>query len=334
MPRHGTFTRSERRRLALLVAAIGTLHVAGVGLLAITAPQHLSLGAGGATFGVGLGVTAYTLGMRHAFDADHISAIDNTTRKLLADGRRPVTVGFWFSLGHSTVVFALAVLLALGLRGLRGDVADDGSTLQHATGVIGPVVSGTFLVAIGLFNLATLRGVARQLRRGAPSATPPLAPGPIGRLLGRAMAVVDRPWKMYAIGLLFGLGFDTATEIALLATAGAAATGGLPLTAILCLPLLFAAGMTLLDTLDGAFMRYAYGWATAEPRRLIHYNIAITGLSVTVALTIGTIELVQVLTGRLDGLDLTLAGYAIAALLATVWLVALATRRFSSAPAR
>jgi high-affinity nickel-transport protein len=200
--------------------------------------------------------------------------------------------------------------------------------------VIGPVVSGTFLMAIGLINLATLRSVARQLRADAPTAAPPLAPGPVGRLLRRAMGVVDRPWKMYAVGLLFGLGFDTATEIALLATAGAAATGGLPLTAILCLPLLFAAGMTLLDTLDGAFMRYAYGWATAEPRRLIHYNLAITGLSVLVALAIGGIELAQVLSDHLDGLDFNRAGYAVAALLGATWFIALATRRMGARPAR
>jgi high-affinity nickel-transport protein len=145
------------------------------------------------------------------------------------------------------------------------------------------------------------------------------------------MTVADRPWKMYAVGLLFGLGFDTATEVALLATAGAAATGGLPLTAILCLPLLFAAGMTLFDTLDGAVMRCAYGWATTEPRRLVHYDLAITGLSVAVALVIGGIELVQALTGHLEALDLDLAGYAIAALLAATWMAALAVRRLGGA---
>jgi high-affinity nickel-transport protein len=330
MPSARSLPRSERRPIAMLVAAIGGLHLVGIGLLALTVPQHLTLGAGGGAFGVGLGVTAYTLGLRHAFDADHISAIDNTTRKLIADDRRPLTVGFWFSLGHSSVVLALAVLLALGLRGLRADVADDGSGLQHAAGVIGPVVSGSFLVIIGLTNLVTLRGVARQLREAPPAEAPPLTPGPVGRLLSRAMRTVDRPWKMYAIGLLFGLGFDTATEIALLATAGAAATGGLPLSAILCLPILFAAGMTLLDTLDGAFMRYAYGWATAEPRRVLHYNFAITGLSVLVALLIGGIELAQVLTDRLDGPDLNLAGYVIAALFALTWLAALASRRLGA----
>jgi nickel/cobalt transporter (NiCoT) family protein len=300
--------RSEHRPVVMVAAVIAALHAVGIGLLAIAASQHVTPDAGGA-LSIGLGVTAYTLGMRHAFDADHIGAIDNTTRKLLADGRRPVTVGFWFSLGHATVVLALTVLLAAGLHGLRDHLADDGSTLQRAAGIVGPLISGTFLLTIGLINLVALRGAT------APS-------GPVGRVLGRAMHVVDRPWKMYGIGLLFGLGFDTATEVALLATAGAAATGGLPLTAILCLPILFAAGMTLLDTLDGAFMRCAYRWAGAEPGRIIHYNFAITGLSVVAALAIGGIELVQVLTGHLD-VDLSPAGYAIAALLAVTGLAAL-----------
>jgi high-affinity nickel-transport protein len=301
--------RAEHRPVAMVAAVIAALHAVGIGLLAIAASRHVAPGAGGA-LGIGLGVTAYTLGMRHAFDADHIGAIDNTTRKLVADGRRPLTVGFWFSLGHATVVLALTVLLAAGLHGLRGHLADDGSTLQRAAGIVGPLVSGTFLMTIGLINLVALRGAA-----AAPS-------GPVGRILGRAMHVVDRPWKMYGIGLLFGLGFDTATEVALLATAGAAATGGLPLTAILCLPILFAAGMTLFDTLDGAFMRYAYSWARAEPGRIIHYNFAITGLSVVVALAIGGIELVQAIGGHLD-VDLSLAGYAVAALLAVTGLAAL-----------
>jgi high-affinity nickel-transport protein len=336
LPRHprlarlpGALTAAEWRRAALLALAILALHVAGFGLLlGVVTPEHLQAGSG--AFGVGVGITAYTLGMRHAFDADHIGAIDNTTRKLLADGQRPLGVGFFFALGHASVVLLLAVGLGAGIRGLSGDVADDGSTLHQATGVIGPLVSGTFLLAIGLLNLAVLAGIVRvflRLRRGN------LDEAALERQLA-ARGLMSTSWQMYPIGLLFGLGFDTATEIALLATAGSAAAGGLPITAILCLPILFAAGMTLLDTLDGAFMTLAYGWAFARPVRKVFYNITITALSVAVALGVGSIELLSVLAARLglsggvwdaaSGVDLNQVGYAVVALFVLTWVVALA----------
>jgi high-affinity nickel-transport protein len=164
-----SMTRAEWRRAGLLAAVVLGLHAVGFLLLfAVVAPQGHALGATGA-FGVGLGVTAYTLGLRHAFDADHIGAIDNTTRKLMAEGQRPLSVGFWFSLGHSTIVFALGVLVVVGVRGLSGAVEDDGSSLQRATGLIGPLVSGTFLLVIGLLNLVVLvsiAGIFRRMRRG------------------------------------------------------------------------------------------------------------------------------------------------------------------------
>jgi high-affinity nickel-transport protein len=347
LPRHsrlarlpGALTAAEWRRAALLALAILALHVAGFGLLlGVVTPEHLQAGSG--AFGVGVGITAYTLGMRHAFDADHIGAIDNTTRKLLADGQRPLGVGFFFALGHASVVLLLAVGLGAGIRGLSGDVADDGSTLHQATGVIGPLVSGTFLLAIGLLNLAVLAGIVRvflRLRRGnldeAALERQLAARGLMNRIYGRAARAVSTSWQMYPIGLLFGLGFDTATEIALLATAGSAAAGGLPITAILCLPILFAAGMTLLDTLDGAFMTLAYGWAFARPVRKVFYNITITALSVAVALGVGSIELLSVLAARLglsggvwdaaSGVDLNQVGYAVVALFVLTWVVALA----------
>ena len=232
----GSLTAAEWRRAGALAFVILALHVVGFGLLlGFVAPQHLKLGTG--IFGIGVGITAYTLGMRHAFDADHIGAIDNTTRKLMSDGQRPLSVGFFFSLGHSTVVFLLAVGLAVGIKGLSGDVADDGSALHQATGLIGPTVSGSFLLLIGILNLFLLIGIVRvfmRMRHGEfdeQQLEDQLnARGFMNRFYGRATQAVKRPWQMYPLGLLFGLGFDTATEIALLATAGTAAAGGLPIS--------------------------------------------------------------------------------------------------------
>ena len=317
----------------------------GIGLLlGLVVPAHLSLGANGA-FGVGVGVTAYTLGMRHAFDADHIAAIDNTTRKLMSDGQRPLSVGFFFSLGHSTIVFVLAGGFALGIRGLSGAVEDQSSSLQQTAGLIGPTVSGVFLLIIGVINLLVLVAIVKvflRMRQGEfdeEQLEEHLnSRGFMNRFLGRATRAVKQPWQMYPLGLLFGLGFDTATEVALLAAAGSAAIGGLPLYAILCLPILFAAGMTLLDTIDGAFMNFAYGWAFSKPVPKVFYNITITGISVAVALLIGTLELIQVLTSNptptggfwdfFANVDLNYVGYAIVALFASTWVVALAIWRF------
>jgi nickel/cobalt transporter (NiCoT) family protein len=342
----GALTAAEWRRAAGLAAAIAGLHVVGFALLfGAVVPQHFDLGSGTGAFGIGVGLTAYTLGLRHAFDADHIGAIDNTTRKLMTEGQRPLSVGFFFSLGHSTIVFALAALFAIGVRGLSGDVSDDASTLHQATGLIGPAVSGSFLFLVGLINLAVLVSIVRIFRRMRHGAydeqqleTQLNARGVMNRVLGRATRAVRKPWQMYPVGVLFGLGFDTATEIALLVTAGAAATGGLPFYAILCLPILFAAGMSLLDTIDGAFMNFAYGWAFSKPVRKIYYNITITGMSVMVALLIGTVELIQVLADKLslsgaffdwvDNLDINLIGYVIVAMFVVTWAAAIALWRF------
>lgn len=336
-------TPAEWRRAGLLATVVVALHVVGFGLLFfVVAPHELELGTG--AFGIGVGITAYTLGLRHAFDADHIGAIDTTTRKLMSDGQRPLSVGFFFSLGHSSVVFLLAVGLALGIRGLSDGVADDHSTLQWVTGLIGPTISGTFLVAIGILNLVVLVSIVRIFRRMRQGEFDEdelerelAARGVATRLYGRLTRSVTRPWQMYPIGLLFGLGFDTATEVALLATAGAAAIGGLPIYAILCLPILFAAGMSLLDTIDGAFMNFAYGWAFARPVRKVFYNITITALSVGVALIVGSVELLAVLADELElqggvwsavaAVDLNQLGYVIVVLFVATWAVALAVWR-------
>jgi nickel/cobalt transporter (NiCoT) family protein len=342
----GALTPQEWRRAGVLAAVIVALHVIGFFvLLALVVPQDLRLG-GGAVYGLGLGLTAYTLGMRHAFDADHIGAIDNVTRKLMNEGQRPLSVGFFFSLGHSTVVFGLATLLSFGIRGLSGAVDSDSSTLHQVTGLIGPSVSGFFLVLIGVLNLIILVGIVKVFRRMRHGELDEQqleehlnSRGLMNRLYGRATRAIKKPWQMYPLGLLFGIGFDTATEIALLATAGAAAAaGGIPFYAILCLPILFAAGMSLLDTIDGAFMNFAYGWAFAKPVRKIYYNITVTALSVVVALVIGTIELVAVLSDKLSlnggvwdfisGVDLNYVGYAIAGVFVLTWAIALAVWRF------
>ena len=317
------------------------LHVLGWGtLVGLVVPAHYELGSGQA-FGVGLGLTAYTLGMRHAFDADHIAAIDNTTRTLMADGRRPLSVGFWFSLGHSTIVFGLVGLLALGVRALASQVEDESSLLQRVTGVVGTAVSGTFLYAIGIVNLVVLVGIVkvyRQMRAGvldeAELEHQLAGRGLLNRFLAPATRAVRQPGQMYPVGILFGLGFDTATEVGLLVLAGGAAAFSLPWYAVLTLPVLFAAGMSLLDTIDGCFMNFAYGWAFSRPVRKVYYNLTVTALSVAVALVIGTIELLSLLTAKagiergplaaIGRVDLNAVGFVVVGFFVLAWLVALA----------
>jgi nickel/cobalt transporter (NiCoT) family protein len=340
----GALSPSEWRTIALMAAVILGLTIGGFFILIVlVVPHEYSLGSSG-VFGLGVGVTAYTLGLRHAFDADHIGAIDNTTRKLMNDGQRPLSVGFFFSLGHSTIVFALGALVVVGVRGLSGAVENGSSFLQEATGLVGPVISGSFLFVIGILNLIILVSIFRIFRRTregdfdeAELEKELESRGFMNRFYGRATKAITKPWQMYPLGCLFGLGFDTATEVALLLIAGGAAAGGLPFYAIICLPILFAAGMSLFDTIDGAFMNFAYGWAFSQPVRKIYYNMTVTGLSVAVALLIGTIELMSVLADKLSltgqpwdfvsNLDLNLVGYAIVALFVLTWVVALAVWR-------
>jgi high-affinity nickel-transport protein len=321
------------------------LHVVGFFILiAVVAPHHYALGSSGA-FTVGLGLTAYTLGLRHAFDADHIAAIDNTTRKLMAERQRPLSVGFWFSLGHSSVVFGLAVVFAVGIRAVSGPVRDSGSALHHVTSLVGTGISGGFLYLIAALNLAVLIGilrVCRAMRSGrfdeAELERRLDSRGLLNRVYGRFTRMVSRPWHMYPLGLLFGLGFDTATEVALLFLAAGAAGAGLPWYAVLCLPVLFAAGMSLLDTIDGSFMNFAYGWAFSTPVRKVFYNITVTGLSVAVALIVGTIELLGLAAGELglhggfwdavSQIDINTLGYLIVGLFVATWAAALLVWRF------
>jgi len=334
-----SFTPSEWRRLYGMFGFIVFLHVAGWGILIYASTRHFGAGSG-KLLGVGTGVLAYTLGMRHAFDADHIAAIDNTTRKFMTEGKRPMSVGFFFSLGHSTIVFALTVLLGLGARALGSQVRNAHSSLHHYGTLIGTSVSGGFLYLIATLNLIILVGIVRlflQMRQGrfndAELEKHLNARGFMMRFFGPLARSVDAPWKMYPVGVLFGLGFDTATEVAFLVLAGSSVAAGLPLWAILSLPLLFAAGMSLLDTIDGSFMNFAYGWAFSKPVRKVYYNIAITGLSVLVAFFIGTLELMQVLTQEVTlkgGLwnyaadfNINKAGFVIVGMFVATWVFAL-----------
>ncbi|WP_399427612.1 HoxN/HupN/NixA family nickel/cobalt transporter [Streptomyces sp. WAC 06783] len=341
--------RQDTVRTAGLMAVIAGLHIVAFGVLfLLVVPHHYAVGS--QVFGVGLGLTAYTLGMRHAFDADHIAAIDNTTRKLMADGKRPVSVGFWFALGHSSVVVAMAALVAGGAQ-LAGTLLDDDSRAHQVLGTVGTTVSGGFLYLIAALNLVALAGiwrVFRAMREGRYDETELKqhldSRGFMNRVLGRFTRSITRPGQMYPLGLLFGLGFDTATEVTLMVMAGSGAAAGLPWYAILVLPLLFAAGMSLFDTLDGTFMNFAYQWAFSNPVRKVYYNLTITGLSIAVAFFIGTIELVTVLHDKLDlkdgvtdwisSIDLDNVGFIIVGLFVVVWAAALAYWRLAGVEKR
>jgi high-affinity nickel-transport protein len=337
----GTLDGGQRRTLVMMLVVIASLHVVGfVTLFALVVPNRYSLGGAG-LYTIGIGVTAYTLGMRHAFDADHISAIDNTTRKLMQEGKRPLSVGFWFSLGHSTVVFGLAFLISVGVRALDGPVRNDNSTLHQTTNDIGTGVSGLFLYIIAALNVVILIGILkvfREMKTGRFDEQGLEAQlqqrGFMNRFFGRLTRTITTPRQMYPIGVLFGLGFDTATEVAMLMIAGSAGALGLPWYAILVLPILFAAGMSLLDTVDGSFMNFAYGWAFSEPVRKVFYNLTITGLSVMVALVIGTIEIAALVASEVglsspfwrwvENIDINLLGFIIVGMFIATWAVALA----------
>jgi high-affinity nickel-transport protein len=288
-------SRGEWVRVAGMAATVIGLFALGLTMMLIASRSHYHLSKT-QLFGAGTGLLALTLGMRHAFDADHISAIDNTTRKLMAEGKRPMSVGFFFSLGHSTIVFIMALLLNFGIRALDDQVKNDSSALHNITGIIGTSVSGTFLYLIAGLNIVILASIIR------------------------------------------------ATEVALLVLSGSAVSSGLPFYAIMSLPILFAAGMSLFDTIDGCFMNFAYGWAFSRPIRKVYYNITITGLSVAVAFLIGTIEILGLFSSEFDltggfwdfmaNFDINKAGFAIVGLFVVTWIVALSIWKFGHVEAR
>src|SRR5215469_1702339 len=349
-------TGREWGRLVGTFVFILAINAAGWGIYALCVmPHHFDYqGVGGSRgLGVGLGVaiTAWFLGFRHAFDADHISCIDNTTRKLMADGKRPLASGFFFSAGHSTVIVAVGVGITIAARAVFGAVVSPSSAFETAGGTMGTLVSAAFLYLIAVLNLIVLAGifkVFRDMRSGAYDEAELEAQlqarGLMYRFFGRFMKSIRHPWQLYFVGLVFGIGFDTTTEVVLLAATAYAAIQGLPYYAVLALPFLFAGGLMLFDTLDGLFMNFAYGWAFARPVRKVYYNLVITGLSIGAAFIIGTIEILGVLTGELHlkgafwdvvaNFNINTAGFAIVALFIAVWVAALAYWRFGRVEAR
>jgi nickel/cobalt transporter (NiCoT) family protein len=290
----------------------------------------------------GLGVVAFVFGLRHGVDADHIAAIDNTTRKLMQEGKRPLTVGTWFSLGHSTVVVGLIVALVLSTRA----IADAIPALQSMGAVVGTAVSGTFLWLIGLINVVIVLGIYKiykQLRTGQLNSEQLEEllnkRGFLNRYFSPLFRIIRKPWQIYPIGLLFGLGFDTASEVALIAiSVGVGVSSSVPLWMILVLPFMFTCGMVLVDTAYGITMRMAYGWASLKPIRKIYYNLTITIISVLVAFLIGGVEVLQVLSGELNltgafwnwlnTLDFETLGYGIVAVFIVSWFASIAIYKF------
>jgi high-affinity nickel-transport protein len=320
-------TFREKAKIGAIYAVLAVVTVVLI-LVATTIGYKYSILAG-------VGLVSYVLGLRHAVDADHIAVIDNTTRKLLQQGKRPVTVGTWFSLGHSTVVIALTAALVLLTRAVVNALP----AFKSGGAIIGTSISGAFLFIIGLVNVLivldvykTFKGLKEGKLTGAQLDDALNKNSFMTKTFGKLFKIVNEPWQIYPVGILFGLGFDTASQIALIAiTIGVAGT--VPFWYVLMMPLLFTAGMVTIDTSDGISMRCAYGWAFLKPIRKIYYNLTITIISVLVAFAIGGIELIQVVAsevgwttgfwGFLSNLDFETMGYAIIAIFLISWLVAI-----------
>ncbi len=342
-------TPAERRRVIGMYGSILLLHALGFFVfIAYVLPAHYKL------FGIGLSVTAYTLGLRHAFDADHISAIDNTTRKAMnqrrgTDEPRPLAFGYFFSLGHSTIVIAIGVGIIIAEKTVLPAVTHSNSSLESFGGTFGTIVSAAFLFLIGLLNLIILAGIVRvfrSMRRGeydeAELEQQLEKRGFFYRFFGRWMNAIDKEWQMYPVGVVFGMGFDTATEVALLTTTALLASEHIPWQAILALPILFTAGMSLMDTSDGLFMNAAYGWAFFNPVRKVYYNLAITGLSVAICFFIGGIETLSLVPLEIHGVSQTsgfwgfmynfninTAGFVIVGMFIVTWSAAILVWRYA-----
>ena len=324
----------EKARIGTVYGAIAV--VTALSMTAATIIGHVSPVLNG------LGIVAYVLGLRHGVDADHIAAIDNTTRKLMQQGKPRFTVGTWFSLGHSTVVVGLIAVIVFVTRSVIVQIP----ALQSVGDVVGTLVSGAFLFLIGFINLLIVFGVYRLFKQ-AKSGTVKEEQleeymqkrGFLNRLFRPLFKFVNDAWQIYPIGVLFGLGFDTATEVALIAiSVGVGVSSAVPLWQILVLPLLFTCGMVLTDTTDGVTMRLAYGWAFLTPLKKIYYNLTVTVMSVLVAFAIGGIELAQVLGVELnlssgfwswlENLDFETMGFAIVAIFVLTWASAYGVWRY------
>jgi high-affinity nickel-transport protein len=341
-----TMDRIERRRVIGMYGSILLLHVIGFFVfIAYVLPAHYKF------FGIGLSITAYTLGLRHAFDADHISAIDNTTRKSMNDRTegepRPFGYGYFFSLGHSSIVVVIGVGLIIAAKTVLPAVTHSNSSLESFGGTFGTIVSASFLFLIGALNLVILAGILkvfRSMRRGqydeAELERQLENRGFFYRFFGKWMRAINKEWQMYPVGVVFGMGFDTATEVALLTTTALLASQHIPWQAIICLPILFTAGMTLADTTDGLFMNLAYGWAFFNPVRKVFYNLAITGLSVAICFFIGGIEVLSLIPqdfhvnassgfwAFMANFDINKAGFIIVGMFIFTWAAAMAIWRW------
>jgi high-affinity nickel-transport protein len=341
-----SLTRAERWRLGAMGLVIIGVNLAGWALfITEVLPSHFHYK--GLGIGIGLGITAWTLGMRHAFDADHISAIDNVTRKLMADGKRPLGTGFFFAIGHSTIIVIVGVGLSIAAKAVFGAIVNPNSTYESLGGVVGTSMAAGFLYLIALLNINVMAGIVkvfRDMRRGMfdeeELERQLQSRGLMYRFFGRFMRSINHTWQMFFVGLVFGIGFDTATEVVLLSATAAAATEGLPWYAVLTMPLLFAGGMMFFDSIDGLFMNFAYGWAFARPVRKVYYNLVITGLSIAAAFIIGTIEIMGVLTSELHlhgwfwdtmaNFDINKAGFIMVGLFLVIWVVAVAVWRYGN----
>jgi high-affinity nickel-transport protein len=341
-------TPVERRRVLAMYGSILFLHALGFFIfLAFVVPAHYR------AFGAGLSVLAYTLGLRHAFDADHISAIDNTTRKVMGQRQgtgqpRPFAFGYFFSLGHSTIVVAMGVAIIAAEKSVFAAVSHSGSGLERFGGLFGTLVSASFLFLIGALNLVILAGIVkvfRSMRRGdydeAELERQLENRGFFYRFFGRWMRIINKEWQLYPVGVVFGMGFDTATEVLLLGTTAFLASEHIPWYAVVCLPILFTAGMTVMDTTDGIFMNLAYGWAFFNPVRKVYYNLAITTLSVAICFFIGGIEALGLIPYEIKGVskshgfwgfmysfDINKAGFVIVGMFIVTWAVALLIWRY------
>ncbi len=328
-------TPTQWLQTKLMFASILMLHVIGFGVFIIfVVPGHYK------GLGIGVSVLAYTLGLRHAFDADHISAIDNTTRKLMNEGKKPLSVGYFFSLGHSTIVVTIGAGIVIAEKTVYTAVSHHSSGLEQFGGIFGTVISAGFLYLIAFLNIVILAGIIavfRKMRHGdfnEEELEKQLENrGFMYRMFGPWMKSITKEWQMYPVGVVFGMGFDTATEVALLATTALLATQALPWYSIMCLPILFTAGMSLMDTIDGVFMNVAYGWAFFNPVRKVYYNLAITGLSVFICFFIGTVEVLGLLPMELHlngsfwnfmaNFDINKAGFVIVGMFVLTWAGAL-----------
>jgi high-affinity nickel-transport protein len=291
-----SLSRNEKIKIATIFSVLAIITSIGFSAAFVIGKIAVVLG--------GLGIVAYVFGLRHGVDADHIAAIDNTTRKLMQDGKKPCTVGMWFSLGHSTVVVALIIGLIFATRAVTTNIP----ALQSAGAIVGTLVSGSFLWIIGFINAVIVIGIYKifqTLKQGklnqAELDNLLENRGFMNRFFRPLFKLISKPWHIYPVGVLFGLGFDTASEVALIAiSVGIGVSTSIPVYYILVLPLLFTCGMVTVDTADGVAMRVAYGWAFLNPLRKIYYNLTVTVISVLVAWVIGTIELLQVLSTELN----------------------------------